>query len=461
MGKRHISRDNGNEKSRRQKRLAGWLCAFLVVVAVIALAKWSGTPAARPTQRHDSQSKPTGLADAGEDQALRREQIKAAESLLTEFPTNDDAVYLAGLIHEDQGDTEQAMKLWARSIELDATRADANESLGHALLLRDDYTAAEKYLRRALALDSNSPSARLRLATVLSHDGRMADALEVLEQGRAVSAEGYRLLGEICHELKRYERARTNYEMAVRLKPEFPEAYYGLAQTLAQLGESEQSRAAMERSSALRRESDERARQVRADFDSLLVTRKSVARTHTDMGRVYVVLGRPQKAEELWRRAAALDAQNVLCRLQLAVLYQQMKRDGEALRFYEEAAQLDPKDALTQLNLGRVCLRLNQSERAERTFREVIRLEPKRPEGYSALAQLYLQTRSNLAEAERLAGVAAELAPEAPYFALLSQACAQHGNQSGAVSAINRAIELQPGNSQFVQMREAILASKR
>ena len=96
-------------------------------------------------------------------------------------------------------------------------------------------------------------------------------------------------------------------------------------------------------------------------------------------------------------------------RLQLAVLYQQMHRERDALQFYDDVARLDPRDALTQLNMGRVCMKLNQPQQAERAFREVVRLEPKRPEGYSALAQLYLQARSNPAEAERLARMATEL----------------------------------------------------
>jgi tetratricopeptide (TPR) repeat protein len=445
-----------------------WICASFVVVVGVLTVKWianssrvfptreaSSTRPSHPAERHEA------VSDSEKDRDLRREQLETAEKLLTEFPTNDDAVYLAGLIHEDQGNSEQAMKLWERSIELDATRADANESLGQALLLRDDYAGAEKYLRRALALDSNSPNARFRLATALSQQSRLEEARSGLEQGPGLSAEAHRLLAEICHQLKQYERAKTNYEAAIKLKPEYPEAYYGLAQTLAQLGESARSQECIEKSAVLRRQSEEQARRVRTDFDSLAITRKSVARTHTDVGRVYIAAGKPQKAEELWLRAAKLDSQNVLCRLQLAVFCQQARRERESLQFYDEAAKLDPSDGLTQLNMGRVCMKLNQPERAERAFKEVIRLQPKRPEGFSALAQLYLQNRNNPAEAERLASVATELAREAPYFALLSQACAQNGNHGGALSAINRAIELQPANQQFVQMRETLLANKR
>src|SRR5256885_17173701 len=67
---------------------------------------------------------------------------------------------------------------------------------------------------------------------------------------------------------------------------------YGLSQTLARLGEAAKSREYLEKSSALRKATDEQARRVRANFDSLAVTRQSVARTHTDVGRVYMVLDR-------------------------------------------------------------------------------------------------------------------------------------------------------------------------
>jgi tetratricopeptide (TPR) repeat protein len=460
MSKRQKSQIKGNTPTAQRKRIGiVWICALVVagiaVTAVIALKLKQSS--------RSGGSAPGGVpvASAIDERELRREQLDATQKLLTEFPTNDDVVYLAGLVYEDQGDTDQAMKLWTRSIELDATRGDANESLGQTLLLRDDYAAAEKYLRRALEIDTNSVNARFRLAKTLSQQGRLQEALVVLERIETLSAEGRRLMGEICQQLHQHERARTNYEAAIRLKADFPEAYYGLAQTFSQLGETSKSREMMEKSSALRKESDEQARHARADFDSLAVTRQSVARTHTDVGRVYMVLGQPARAEELWLRAAALDSRNVLCRLQLAVLYQQTRRDREALDYYEQAASLDPRDGLTHLNMGRVCMKLNNVDRAQAAFKEVMRLEPKRPEGYSALAQLYLQTRSNLAEAERLATVAAELAKEAPYFALLSQVCVQNGNQDGALSAINRAIELQPANPQFVQMRQTILAVKR
>src|SRR5262245_19303792 len=84
-----------------------------------------------------------GAAD--QERALRAEQLQTAEKLAAVFPDNDDAVYLLGLVHNEQGDSAAAMKYWERSLQLDASRADANDSLGYAFLLRDEYDKAEKY----------------------------------------------------------------------------------------------------------------------------------------------------------------------------------------------------------------------------------------------------------------------------------------------------------------------------
>jgi tetratricopeptide (TPR) repeat protein len=416
--------------------------------------------AARSNAEPSGSSATAGLSDSEKERALRTEQLQAAETLVKEFPTNDDAVYLEGLVHDEQGDSVTAMKFWERSLELDPTRADANDSLGHALLLRDEYENAEVYFRKALATDPKLATANFRLATALVHQGKFREATAILEKANSLSAEGHRLLGEAYQHLKQFGQAKASYETAIRLKPDLTEAYYGLSKVCAQLGEHDRRDAYFEKFSALKKENEEQARRLRANYDTLAITRKSVAQTHTDVGRVYMIQRRAGAAEELWLKAAALDPENALCRLQLAVLYQQTEKHRDAFRLYEEVAKLDPGDALTHLNLGRVSLKLNQIERAGQAFKEVMRLAPTRPEGYSALAELYLQTNRNVAEALRLADMAVNLAPEARYLAILSQARAQNGDRRGALAAIDRALELQPANGQYLQLRELLLGKK-
>ena len=321
---------------------------------------------------------------------MRAEQLEAARQLVARFPESDDAVYLLGLVHNDQGDSVAATSQWERSLQLDPSRADAHESLGYALLLKDEYEQSETYLRRALELDVSLISARFRLATTLVHQGRMREAIDLFESvpSSNFTAEMHRLQGEAYHQAKEYQKARLSYSSALRLNPEMPEAHYALSRICAQLGEEDQATNHFERFSALKRESDLQARDVRSNYNTVILTRQSVAKTHTDVGRVYMVQGLAPEAEGLWRRAAALDPTNILCRLQLAVHCQRSNRNPEALRYYEEIARLDPSDALVHLNLGRVSLKMNQFARAEKAFKTVIQIAPDRPEGHDGLAQV-------------------------------------------------------------------------
>jgi tetratricopeptide (TPR) repeat protein len=456
--KQHKRKGEGRERSR-----VAWIVAAIAVVALVSAgAAWRMR---KPQSLHDQPGRDATppasagaeLAPAEQERALRSEQLRTVEQLVAAFPQSDDAVYLLGLVHNEQGDTAAAIKFWRRSLELDPSRADANDSLGNALLLRDEYENAEEYFRKALAIDPGLATANARLASTLIHQGKMREAASILEKPRSLNPEGHRLLGEAYQNLGEFEKAKASYMKAVALNSDLTEAYYGLSRVLNRLGEREQADKYFQTFSVLRERADERGRQVRANYDTMAITQKSVAQTHTDAGRVYVKAGRLREAEGLWLKAAELDPKNSLCRLQLAVIYQQTGKHREALKYYEEIATADPNDPLVQLNMGRVWMKLNDTERAEQAFAQAIRLARDQPEGHSSLAELYLQTRSKLAEAVALAETAVKLAPEAKYYALLGQAYAMSNDRAGALAAFNRAIELQPNNPQYLQFRTMLL----
>jgi protein O-GlcNAc transferase len=380
----HVSLMKSPRKRRVSSRYGALWCYALAGVFAVGLwmfySAGTGTRRARPSERT--------MSPAEQERALRDEQIQAAKKLTATFPDSDDAVYLLGLVYNDQGDSIAAMKQWERSLQLDATRADANDSLGYALLLRDDYERAEGYFRKALEIDPALATANFRLATTLVHEGKMQEAIAILEKANSLSAEGHRLLGEAYQNLKQYEKAKASYGTAMKLKPDLSEAHYGLSKIYTQLGDSEKAAASFEEFSALKKQSDEQARATRANYDTLAITKRSVAQTHTDVGRVWMMQHRHRDAEELWLRAAELDCSNALCRLQLAVLAHQSQRYEDALRYYQEVARIDPTDALVHLNLGRVSLKLNLPREAEAAFKRVVELAPDRPEGHAALAQV-------------------------------------------------------------------------
>lgn len=197
-------------------------------------------------------------------------------------------------------------------------------------------------------------------------------------------------------------------------------------------------------------------RQARTDFDPVAIARASLAQTHTELGRVYLAHRQPQAAEKLFLRAAEVDTNNTGCRFQLVMLYQQAQRNAEALRLCQEMVRAEPRNAFHYLSLGNLHSRLKQAAEAEGAFKQVIALAPTRAEGYFALAQMYLQSNTQPAEALRLAERAVGLSASPVNYYILSQARARNGDLPAAREAIEQACRLDPRNTQYQEWRSTL-----
>jgi tetratricopeptide (TPR) repeat protein len=79
----------------------------------------------------------------------------------------------------------------------------------------------------------------------------------------------------------------------------------------------------------------------------------------------------------------------------------------------------------------------------------VTELSPERPEGYRALANLYLRADRNAPEAKGLVEKLVALRQTGPNFFLLAVACAKNRDQAGALAAMERAVALDPDNADY------------
>ena len=108
-------------------------------------------------------------------------------------------------------------------------------------------------------------------------------------------------------------------------------------------------------------------------------------------------------------------------------------------------------DVSLWLRLGQLHARLEEFEQAEQALRQVTSLAPQRALGYAALAQLYLPWKGRAAEASTAAGEAVRREPTAANFALLSAVRDRCGDTRGALEAIEKALQLEPGNGDYQQ----------
>ena len=138
------------------------------------------------------------------------------------FPDDADIVFLTGSLHETYASPQIQAAL--RSVVLPTGIRIAIDPE------RSELRDAERYLRRALELNSEHAEAHLRLGRVLGITGRPGEAADRLRQALALiptaSADGPLLeyfgrlfLGDAEEALERSEAARASYERAAALYP--------------------------------------------------------------------------------------------------------------------------------------------------------------------------------------------------------------------------------------------------
>jgi len=350
-----------------------------------------------------------------QDRALRKEQLEIAQNLMAAFPDDTNAAFLVGMAYFEQGNVVEAEKYLGQSLKLQPLRADACDHLGRIALLKGQYDKALMMFNRAIKIDPGTPGIHFRIAKTLVFLGKLKEAVLELQKDIELfpdAGQSYGLLGETYLQLKEYQKAKENFEAAIRIKPDYMKAYYGLATACARLGLKDQSKEAQQKFKQYEAEDQKAGRHWRQVLEPLMVTRRSVAHTNTDIGRVYNEHGNQNKAEQLWQKAAAYDPSNIDCRFHLATLYLQRHKPIDALGLYEQITRIDPKNGVSYFFAGNINAQLNRFDDAEKAYKKVIEVAPNRSEGYHALARLYLQLNRNLPEAKKLADRAIELDPD-------------------------------------------------
>ena len=264
------------------------------------------------------------------------------------------------------------------------------------------------------------------------------------------------MLGQEYLQQKQYERAKDSYEEAILLQPNLTNAYYGLFTVCTRLKLRDKAQEYMAIFKKLKAEDMKVLKDRNDAFDDLVNMRKNAAQTYMHAEQMYRTKADFQTAEKLLKRATALDPENLTCLMRLAALYHSSNRMQEALALYNKAVEIEPKDPSCHWNIGIISVRLKHVAEAEEAFSRVIELAPQQAPGYRSLAQLYLEHNKKFPEARKLAEKAVELEMSASNYFVLAWARDKNGDKSGALSAIKRAVELDPNNPRYRRVYELL-----
>ena len=189
-------------------------------------------------------------------------------------------------------------------------------------------------------------------------------------------------------------------------------------------------------------------------LDDLEEIQSRVAETCIEAGNIYYKHSNAQKAEQLWREAAALDTENIACRTNLAAFYQWSNNVEQALEISEQLRVLEPDNPIRHFNVGVLNARLSKFEAAEKAFQMSRELAPQQSDSYRMLAQMYMEMDRATAEALALARKAVQLEPKAENYFVLGAVFVKNNNRTEALAALKRASELDPDNPKYRHVYE-------
>ena len=403
---------------------------------------------------------PTSETDG---ERLKQEALGAVDRLVKVFPNSPDAWHSRALVHRRWEERDTAVDCWQRCLKLDPEFALAHYSLGYDLFGRGEYEASVASFEETLALDPRVETAHLLLARGLMKLGRNEEAITALEAYLRLvprSAEGFFRLGQAHLELQQYEKAKERYHETLEANPDYVPAWEGLAavsRQLGQQGEEERCRAKLKELKTSAPEQESLQPENPDDRKSLLA---SAALAHTDVGKVYYAFLYAEEAERHWLRAAELHPLDTVSRQMLVDSYSAQGRLDDALLILRQLAEIEPRNVLYFNNVGALSFQLGQIDLAEEAYRKVQQLAPQSHAGFAALAEVLLRTNRNIAEANELAKKAVELAPIAKNYYLLGSSHAQLGNGGEALEALQRAAELDVGNTVYRNAYEQVKSSQ-
>jgi serine/threonine-protein kinase len=284
--------------------------------------------------------------------------------------------------------------------------------------------AAESYaLVRALR-----PESGMVLAEALVKAGRVEEGIALFERLHIERPNNPWLhnahAGGLC-DLGKYKEAEAAYREAIRLKNDYPEAYYNLGVAMSDQGPH--------------KEAEEFYRQalgIKNDFPA----------AHYNLGVALSNQGRHAEAESAVRQAIRLryDYPNAHALLGTALSGQGRPKEAEAA--YRQAIRLKQDDPGAHNNLGVALGRQGRLKEAEEAFRQAIRLEDGMREAHSNLGDA-LRRQRRYKEAEQAYRHALRLEqdnPKARYR--LGMALTAQGRYKEAEQAYRHALRLEQDN---------------
>ncbi|MGO9112669.1 MAG: tetratricopeptide repeat protein [Thermoguttaceae bacterium] len=323
--------------------------------------------------------------------ALKKESIGIAETLIRDLPKESDPLGLIGMVYDRCNQKAKAWEYWEKALDRNPNRSDLYDTMATIALREGAYEKAAEVCRKGIKKFAQMPQLHYQLAEALNGLGRAEESVNELQIAIKLAPENgefHRLLGKTYALLNEPEKAKISYETAIKLQPRSAAAHYGLAAACSALGMEDQSQRAMEQYEKLHAENVQPQRSRTDVAYDAWTYRRNLAMTCSDAATVYLANGMPGKAEPLLRRGAEADPEYAGCRIQLVQVLSRAKRFPEAIPILRQLIESEPRNAALHLRLASIYAQLDRPHEARAAAKKAMELAPDNKECRRFLEQL-------------------------------------------------------------------------
>ena len=285
------------------------------------------------------------------------DSLKQFEILNDQNPDNPDIIHALGVLSVELERYQAATSYFNQLIRLGQKTGDAHFYLGLIAEKKGDTnTALEHYIK---VDGSNQADARIHMARILAHQGKLNEARELIQHLRIESPHNdLKLLlieAEILRDVQRYDLAQEVYNQGMELYEDNPELLYARALNSADLG---------------------RIDLLEQDLQHLLKLKPDHADALNALG--YTLADQTDRLEEAKGyilKAMALKPDSPAILDSMGWVEYRMGNLQAALKYLQQAAAISP-DAEIASHLGEILWQMNKKQEALRVWQQANELEP-------------------------------------------------------------------------------------
>ncbi len=289
---------------------------------------------------------------------ISQEQFQIAEPFqVTPTPTRSALSYLAEAeAYYQEGQLDEAIAAFERAIALNPNDVTPRVRLSQILILRERTAEALQQAQAAVSLQPSDPQALAVLCRSYDWEGLYAQAFDACECAVELApdyAEGYAYLAEAYADTGAWGPARNTAAQAVELDYQSVDAHRNQGYVYEMQGRFQQAAEA---------------------YENAIFLQPNLAPLYASAGRVYRVMGKFDDAVDRFQKVIRLDPNNPMGYDQLGWTYYVAGDYARAVDNLEMAIELNPEYAVSWGHLGIVNYVMQQYEEAIVAFQKAIDL---------------------------------------------------------------------------------------